>query len=164
MRSARESMSAHWVSTRCKRFFRGSGNVRSLSKTVLNLLTAFTLRFFDAQCAQPDPQSKATHHQAAGHDCWSRPCRTSRRPSRLALARARLCRLTALTGAGRPSVDGHALMAQRERYAAPHRNDSADKLAPLSGWSLPAAGCHGLSSKISTETDAVTGIVAGRPL
>jgi hypothetical protein len=27
---------------------------------VLNLLTAFTLRFFDAQCAQPDPQSKAT--------------------------------------------------------------------------------------------------------
>jgi hypothetical protein len=29
-------------------------------------------------------------------------------------------------------------MAQRERYAAPHRNDLADKFAPLSGWSLPA--------------------------
>jgi hypothetical protein len=31
-------------------------------------------------------------------------------------------------------------MAQRERDAAPHRNDSADKFAPFSRWSLPAAG------------------------
>jgi hypothetical protein len=30
-------------------------------------------------------------------------------------------------------------MAQRERYAAPHRNESVDKLAPFSGWSLRAA-------------------------
>ena len=46
---------------------------------------------------------------------------------------------------------------------APHRNDSADKLAPFSGWSLPAAGHHGSSSKIS-KTGAVTGTVARRPL
>jgi hypothetical protein len=37
-------------------------------------------------------------------------------------------RLTALTGAGRPSLDSYALMAQRERYAAPHRNDSRTNL------------------------------------
>ena len=30
-------------------------------------------------------------------------------------------------------------MAQRERYAAPRRNESADKLAPFSRWSLLAA-------------------------
>jgi site-specific DNA recombinase len=44
------------------------------------------------------------------------------------------------------------------------RDDSVDKLAPLSRWSLPATGRHGSSSKISTKTNAVTGIVAGRPL
>jgi len=84
-------------------------------------------------------------------------CRTSRRPSRL--ARARLRRLTALTGAVRPSVDGHPLMAQRERYAAPHRKNSADKFAPFSRWSLPSAGRHGSSSKISIKTNAVIGSV-----
>jgi hypothetical protein len=35
------------------------GNVRSLSTIVLNLLTAFTLRFLDPQCVPPDPQCRA---------------------------------------------------------------------------------------------------------
>ena len=42
-----------------------------------------------------------------------------------------------------PGFDGHALMAQRERYAAPRvmgHGVAADKLAPLSGWSLRAVG------------------------
>jgi hypothetical protein len=39
--------------------------------------------------------------------------------------------------------------------AAPHRNDSADKLAPLSRWSLLPQRRHGPPSKISTKTTAV---------
>jgi hypothetical protein len=38
-------------------------------------------------------------------------------------------------------------MAQRERYAAPYRNDSADKFVPLSRWSLLAAGATWLIIK-----------------
>ena len=68
-------------------------------------------------------------------------------PVKARASRARRAGSTALTGAGRPSVYGHALMAQRERYAAPHRNDSADKLAPFSRWSLPAAGAPWLIIK-----------------
>src|ERR1700730_2610028 len=52
-------------------------------------------------------------------------------------------------------------MARRERYAAPA---VANKFAPFSGLSLFCARRHGSSSKISTKTNAVTGIVAGRPL
>jgi hypothetical protein len=61
-------------------------------------------------------------------------------------------------------LERHALMAQRERYAAPHRNDSADKFAPFSRWSLPAARRHVSSSKISTKTTAFIGFAARRPL
>ena len=42
-------------------------------------------------------------------------------------------------------------MAQRERYAAPHRNDSADKLAPLSRWTLPAAGAPWLIKNLGRD-------------
>ena len=67
-------------------------------------------------------------------------CRTRRRRSRLALARARLCRLTALTGlacAGvwRPRADGSARASCRSSS-----NESADKLAPFSRLSLLAEG------------------------
>jgi hypothetical protein len=57
--------------------------------------------------------------------------------------RARLRRLTALTSVACPGLDGHALMAQSEREAAPRVTGhalAADKLAPFSGWSLRAAG------------------------
>jgi hypothetical protein len=88
VRSARELLSAHWVRTRCKRFLGSLSNVRSLRIPVSNFLMALSLSFLDAQCAQPDPQSKATDEHITtrpSHHHLKRRCRTSRRPSRLAL-------------------------------------------------------------------------------
>ena len=78
---------------------------------------------------------------------------------------ARLRRLTALTSVACPAFDGHALMAQRERYAAPRFRAcvAADKFAPFSGKSLDTAEAPS-SLKIPTETNTVAGIVARRPL
>jgi hypothetical protein len=61
-------------------------------------------------------------------------------------------------------LTGHALMAQRERYAAPHRDDWADKPVPFSGWSLFPQKRDGSSSKISTKMTAVIGFAARRPI
>lgn len=51
------------------------------------------------------------------------------------------------------------LMAQRERYAAPRRNDSADKICAVLSMESACHRAPWLIIKISTETNAVTGIV-----
>lgn len=116
-------MSAHWVSTRCKRVFRRSRNVRLLSTTVFNLLTALTLRFFDAQCVPSDPQSRATAEHITtqpSHDRLEASLPDQPTPVKARAMRARLRRLAALTDAGRPGVcrpcaDGSARAICRSR-------------------------------------------------
>ena len=121
MWSARESMSAHWVSTRCKPFFSSLGNVRSLSTTVLNLLTAFTLRFLAAQCLPPGPRSRPiAEHRAAWPSSFGTALPDQPTPVKARALRARLRRLAALTSAGRPGVcwpcaDGSARAIWRSR-------------------------------------------------
>jgi hypothetical protein len=65
-----------------------------------------------------------------------------------------------LTGAVRPSVDGHALMAQRERYGRSSSEELGGQICAVLSMESACRRRHGSSSKISTKTSAVTGIVA----
>lgn len=116
-------MSAHWVSTRCKSFSGNFCNVRSLRILVPNFLTALGLCFLGAQCAPPDPQSKATAEHIStqpSHDRFEASLPDQPTPVKARAMRARLRRLAALTDAGRPGVcrpcaDGSARAICRSR-------------------------------------------------